>query len=387
MLRAFLDGRPCRPLPSVRRVVCSGEALPAEPGARVCASASGPRLHNLYGPTEAAVDVDLRRRCEPATADASPIGRPDRQHPHLRARRRRCSRCRSASPGELLHRRRPARPRLPRTGPALTAERFVPDPFGGDRARGSTAPATWPATGRTAPSSYLGRVDHQVKIRGYRDRARRDRGASWPRTPRVTRRRRHGRSDRRPAARLVGYVVPAARAGGSGRRPPAGLRSASGCPTHMVPGDSSSLDALPLTADGKVDREALPAPDRTPAAQPRPVTSRAPHAEERASPASGAPCWASTGSASTTASSTSAATRCAPSAWWARCGARAGRHRAATSSPTARVAALAARYRAPPGSGADARPLVAPSPAARPADRARLPDGLADAYPLAIQPG
>ena len=53
--------------------------------------------------------------------------------------------------------------------PDLTAERFVPDPFGGTgRARGSTAPATWRAGCRTATLEFLGRIDHQVKIRGFR---------------------------------------------------------------------------------------------------------------------------------------------------------------------------------------------------------------------------
>ena len=52
--------------------------------------------------------------------------------------------------------------------PELTAERFVPDPFGARRGRGSTGPATWRAGGRTGELEFLGRLDHQVKVRGFR---------------------------------------------------------------------------------------------------------------------------------------------------------------------------------------------------------------------------
>ena len=54
------------------------------------------------------------------------------------------------------------------TAPALTAERFVADPFGAARRSGCTAPATWRAGGPTATLEFLGRIDHQVKIRGFR---------------------------------------------------------------------------------------------------------------------------------------------------------------------------------------------------------------------------
>ena len=58
--------------------------------------------------------------------------------------------------------------------PELTAQRFVPNPFG--TVTGSTTPATWPAGCPTASLEYLGRNDLQVKVRGLPDRARRDRG-------------------------------------------------------------------------------------------------------------------------------------------------------------------------------------------------------------------
>ena len=52
--------------------------------------------------------------------------------------------------------------------PELTAERFVPDPFGPAPARGSTAPATWRGGGRDGELEFLGRADRQVKVRGHR---------------------------------------------------------------------------------------------------------------------------------------------------------------------------------------------------------------------------
>ena len=50
----------------------------------------------------------------------------------------------------------------------LTAERFVPDPYGVKQAHGCTAPETWPAFADDGEIEYLGRIDNQVKVRGFR---------------------------------------------------------------------------------------------------------------------------------------------------------------------------------------------------------------------------
>ncbi|HEU4533232.1 MAG TPA: amino acid adenylation domain-containing protein, partial [Polyangiaceae bacterium] len=263
MLAAFLEtpglAQGARPL---RRVVCSGEALPAELADRFFAQL-GAELHNLYGPTEAAIDVSAWA-CRPEPGAGSvPIGRPIANaqlyvldplgHPLP-----------PGLAGELFiggvplargyHRR-----------PALTAERFVPDPFGppgarlyktGDRARFRPDGAI----------EFLGRLDFQVKLRGQRielgeieaalrqQPAVRDAAALVHQGP-------HG------GKRLVAYVT-----GRAGEPPPEpeALRAAlaRALPAAMLPWPIRVLDAMPLSPNGKLDRRALPAPDAPAAARP-----------------------------------------------------------------------------------------------------------------------
>jgi len=142
--------------------------------------------------------------------------------------------------------------------PRLTAERFLPDPFSsrpgarlyrtGDRAR------LW-ADGTI---EFLGRLDDQVKIRGFRIElgeieAVLEQHPAVGRAVVVALGGRHEKS-------LVAYLVPAA-----GAAPEDGeLRDLLGrqLPRHMMPAAFVTLAALPLTANGKVDRRALPAPRR-----------------------------------------------------------------------------------------------------------------------------
>ncbi|MFF1796943.1 amino acid adenylation domain-containing protein, partial [Kitasatospora sp. NPDC058263] len=161
MLRAFL-AEPLPPLPSLRRMVCSGEALPAELVTAVH-ERIGCELHNLYGPTEAAVDVTAIR-CEPGRPVT--IGRPisnTRTYIVDAALRPQPI----GVPGELLLGGvQLARGYLNRA--ELTADRFVPDPFAtepGGRLYRTGDLARYRANGEI---EYLGRLDHQVKIRGQR---------------------------------------------------------------------------------------------------------------------------------------------------------------------------------------------------------------------------
>ncbi|WP_336159050.1 amino acid adenylation domain-containing protein [Amycolatopsis sp. VC5-11] len=162
MLRAFLAEPRSAECTSLRAVVCSGEALPPDLQNTYYETLQAP-LFNLYGPTEAAVDV-TSWDCRPGHP-AVPIGRPvwntrayilDNDHNPRPI----------GTPGELyLAGTQIALGYLNR--PDLTAERFLPDPWGppGSRMYRTGDIARWDATGNL---HYLGRADNQVKIRGQR---------------------------------------------------------------------------------------------------------------------------------------------------------------------------------------------------------------------------
>ncbi|MFJ6723105.1 amino acid adenylation domain-containing protein, partial [Streptomyces sp. NPDC091259] len=236
---------------SLRRVVCSGEALPEELKNRFLDVLDVP-LHNLYGPTEAAVDV-THWDCRRADEGPVPIGRPiwntalyvldpaGRPVP-------------VGLPGELyLAGAGLARGYLRR--PELTAERFPLDPFG---PAGSRMYRTGDIVRRRGDGAveYLGRTDDQVKIHGFRIELG-EIETSLARLPGVGSAAVVVREDVPGERRLAGYVVPAAGA----MLDAAGMRAelARSLPEYMVP-LLLVVDALPVTPNGKLDRKALPAP-------------------------------------------------------------------------------------------------------------------------------
>jgi amino acid adenylation domain-containing protein len=140
--------------------------------------------------------------------------------------------------------------------PTLTAERFVPNPFGAGRLYRTGDYARRFPNGNL---EFIGRVDHQVKIRGFRIELG-EIEAALAEHEHVESVVVLAREDTRGDKRLVGYVV-----GREGPIEAAELRSflKSKLPDYMIPFVFISLPEMPLTTNGKVDTRALPAPDRS----------------------------------------------------------------------------------------------------------------------------
>ncbi|MFF7633513.1 amino acid adenylation domain-containing protein [Kitasatospora sp. NPDC008050] len=271
MLEAFLEEPDLERCKSLQRVFCSGQALPAQLTQR-CLDRLPVRLTNFYGPTEASIEV-TEWQCPPSPAGPGavrearvPIGRPiagvevyvlDGQLRPVPV----------GVPGELfLGGVALARGYLGR--PELTADRFVPHPYGknpGARLYRTGDLVRWRAD---ATIEFLGRNDHQLKVRGFRiepgeiENVLRDQAevqdALVTTTPAAT-------PGGEPA--LTAYLVLAA-AGAGATEETDGFtavlrdRLRGRLPRYMVPGHLIVLPRFPLNSSGKVDRAALPLPDQ-----------------------------------------------------------------------------------------------------------------------------
>ncbi|WP_413791435.1 amino acid adenylation domain-containing protein [Pseudomonas sp. N4] len=255
MLDLFLEHRDSQDFPALRRVLCSGEALPRALQRRFERQLAGVELHNLYGPTEAAIDVTAWH-CRPSDPGESvPIGKPiaNIQMHVLDAR---------GEPQPLgiageIHIGGIGVARGYLNQPELSAERFIADPFSREpdaRLYKTGDLGRWLANGAL---EYLGRNDFQVKIRGLRIEIGEVEAALalCPGVREVVVIAREDQPGQPESKRLVAYVcgepIPAEQ-----------LRSAllKHLPEYMVPSAFVHLDSLPLTTNGKLDRRALPEP-------------------------------------------------------------------------------------------------------------------------------
>ncbi|MFG0321008.1 AMP-binding protein, partial [Pseudomonas sp. zjy_15] len=257
MLQVFLQDPGVASCTSLRRIVCSGEALQVDAQRQVFAKLPQAGLYNLYGPTEAAIDV-THWRCRDEGLDSVPIGQPI-ANLSTYVLGNDLTVVPAGVVGELYlggeglargyHRR-----------PGLTAERFVASPFGdGQRLYRTGDLARQRADGVI---EYMGRMDHQVKIRGLRIEL----GEIEARLLE--------QSEVREAAvlavgtgadvQLAAYVVPAEGLDATDEAVQASLREVLKArlgtllPDYMVPTYVLLLEHLPLSPNGKLDRKALP---------------------------------------------------------------------------------------------------------------------------------
>ncbi|MEU6749061.1 amino acid adenylation domain-containing protein [Spirillospora sp. NPDC046719] len=254
MLAAALDEPSMRDCPSLRRVLCSGEALSSE-HAQKFYEIFDAELHNLYGPTEASIDVCEAEITRETVGTNIPIGRPI-WNTRLFVLDAGLSPVAPGVVGELyIAGKGLARGYLNR--PGLTAERFVACPFGrpGERMYRTGDLARWRSDGQL---EFVGRADDQVKVRGFRIELG-EIEAVLARQPGVARAVAAVREDRPGDLQLVGYVVADPDIGCD----PVHLRRAiaRSLPAHMVPATIVAVRTFPLTPNGKLDRNALPAPD------------------------------------------------------------------------------------------------------------------------------
>lgn len=268
MLAAFLSEPTVRGL-SIPLVFTSGEELPAALRDRFHDTITG-ELHNLYGPTEAAVDVSYWPASATDRSQPVPIGFPvwntalyildDRLRPvppgvngHLYIAGRQLARC-------YINR------------PELTAERFIPDPFGapGERMYMTGDIARWREDGAVL---FLGRADHQVKIRGLRIELGEIEAAlgSQPgirQAAVIT-------LDTPQGQQLAAYVVTDRADSRNEAQLVADFTRALSLelPDYMVPQAIMVLDDLPLSPNGKLDRKRLPRPTFALSSSGRPATT------------------------------------------------------------------------------------------------------------------
>ncbi|WP_427500986.1 amino acid adenylation domain-containing protein [Methylomonas sp. MED-D] len=251
MLQAFIDDPEAAHCGSLRRIICSGEALPLSLQQQVYGKLTSARLYNLYGPTEAAIDVS-EWACDAADT-ASPIVAIGKPIDNLRL---------YILDGQLqpvpigvsgeLYIAGIGLARGYQQKPQLTAERFVPNPFGqGERLYRTGDICRYRADGVI---EYQGREDGQIKLRGFRielgeiESVLKQHAEIQEAAVKVW--------SQGQSKRLVAYVV--SHAADLDQVVKQQLQQ---LPEYMRPSQTVRLEQLPLTASGKLDRKALKEPD------------------------------------------------------------------------------------------------------------------------------
>jgi amino acid adenylation domain-containing protein len=255
ILHAIQSGQATSPGERLSYLIFGGEPLSKELVTRTLSALPHLQIWNIYGPTEATANASAARILQ---GDEVTIGRPianaqiyilnSSLHPVP-----------IGVPGELhIGGAGVARGYLNR--PELTAEKFVPDPFSvlpGARMYKTGDLARYRADGNI---EFLGRTDHQVKIRGFRIELG-EIEAALGQYSAVRQAVVMAREDTSGEKRLVAYLV-------AQREPPpttTELRDflKTKLPEYMVPAIFVFLETLPLMPNGKIDRRALPSPDRS----------------------------------------------------------------------------------------------------------------------------
>nr|QEO74426.1 condensation domain-containing protein [uncultured bacterium] len=272
----LLERSAAEPLPDLRAVVVAGEACPRELGELHARLRPHGLLFNEYGPTEGTVWCTVHRleghEPRPHVAIGGPIQ--DAQVYVLDARLQPLP---QGVPGELfLGGAGLTRGYLSR--PALTAERFLPSPFASRDGERLYRTGDLVRQRPDGAIEFLGRIDQQVKIRGFRIELSEIEEAlhQHPAVRQAVVAALGDRPGAAPPQRLVAYLVAAWESAPT----PAELRAFlhDRLPPYMVPSAFVTLLSMPLTPNGKVDRNALPWPEREPedgsAAAPRTAAER-----------------------------------------------------------------------------------------------------------------
>ena len=257
LFHAMVDER-IEDLRGLRQLLAGGDVLSVPHVRKVLEQIPGCHLINGYGPTENTTFTACHRiSVAPQVGSSVPLGRVI-SGSYVYVLDARMQPVPIGVPGQLYTGGEGlARGYMSR--PDLTADRFVPDEVSGLPGRRLYRTGDLVKLGFSGEIEFLGRVDDQIKIRGFRVEPR-EIAAVLQDHPRVRRALVVPLQDRRGERSLAAYVVPDSQEAAAAEELRGFLRKL--LPEFMIPESFVNLDELPLTANGKVDRTALPVPSR-----------------------------------------------------------------------------------------------------------------------------